>query len=71
MDIPLAKVHPAFVGGEKSMEKHLPGIIYLSYRQCADEMKKNRSSISLEPLEFFENRIFFFIERERGSLPDR
>lgn len=54
MDIPLAKVHPAFVGGEESMEKHLPRIIYLSYRQCTDEMKKNRYSISLEPLEFFE-----------------
>ena len=54
IDIPLARVHPAFVGGERSMEKHLPGVVYESYHACAREMERNWPSISLEPLELFE-----------------
>ena len=40
LEVPLAKVNPAFIQGNVSMEKHLPSLLYKSYCDASKELEQ-------------------------------
>jgi preprotein translocase subunit SecA len=59
-EIPLARVHPAFVDKESSMRSHLPSIVYSAYLECDMELSSLVASGEAAALARAERGLGFF-----------
>lgn len=59
LEIPLAKVNPAFVQGEDSMARHLPDLLYQSFYNSAKEIKQDKTLLN----SMTEIDAFLFLEK--------